>query len=125
MRKKRGVSILQYGTSNPINKQFIICLSPKSFSQGFLLIFKFSENCPKTHQKFPEKNIAHELYQKQFPEFFNFPKFSENSETIMVNVRFQFCLAAESIVQLYTETGSEISIDFGPENMWKYVANLD
>ena len=28
-------------------------------------------------------------------------------------------------VQLYTKTGLEISIDFGPENMWQYVANLD
>ena len=24
-----------------------------------------------------------------------------------------------------TNTGLEISIDFGPENMWQYVANLD
>ena len=30
-------------------------ISPKSFSQGFLLIFKFSKNCPKTHLEFPEK----------------------------------------------------------------------
>ena len=30
-------------------------ISPKSFSQGFWLIFKFSENCPKTHREFPEK----------------------------------------------------------------------
>ena len=30
-------------------------ISPKSFSEGFLLIFKFSENCPKTHREFPEK----------------------------------------------------------------------
>ena len=28
-------------------------------------------------------------------------------------------------VQLYTKTGLEISIDFGPENMWQYVVNLD
>ena len=30
-------------------------ISPKLFSQGFLLIFKFSENCPKTHREFTEK----------------------------------------------------------------------
>ena len=28
-------------------------------------------------------------------------------------------------VQIYTKTGLEISIDFGPENMSQYVANLD
>ena len=28
-------------------------------------------------------------------------------------------------VQLYTKTDLEISIDFGPENMWQYIANLD
>ena len=28
-------------------------------------------------------------------------------------------------VQLYTEAGLEISTDFGPENMWQYVANLE
>ena len=36
---------------------------------------------------------------KAFPEFYNFPKFSENFETILVNVRCQFCLAAEFIGQ--------------------------
>ena len=91
------------------------------FSVDFQIFRKLSENSPKISRK----NIAHELYQKPFPEFFNFPKFSENSETIMVKVRFQFCLAAESIVQFYTKTGLEISMDFGPENMCKYVANLD
>ena len=30
-------------------------IKPKSFPQGFLLIFKFSENCPKTHREFSEK----------------------------------------------------------------------
>ena len=39
--------------------------SPKSFSYGFLLIFKFSENCPKTLWEFPEK-IAQELHRKPF-----------------------------------------------------------
>ena len=28
-------------------------------------------------------------------------------------------------IQLYPKTGLEISVDFGPENMWQYVANLD
>ena len=27
-------------------------------------------------------------------------------------------------VQLHTKTGLEISKDFGPENMWQYIANL-
>ena len=43
--------------------------------------------------------ITHEFYQKLFPEFYNFPKFSENLETTLVDVRFQFCLAPESIGQ--------------------------
>ena len=74
MRKKRGLSISRYGTSNPVNKYFIAWqkrkyseqsptilrktfheIRPKSFSQGFLLIFKFSENCPKIHREFSEK----------------------------------------------------------------------
>ena len=63
-------------------------ISAKSCSQGFLLIFKFSGNCPKTHREFPEKIIAHEFNQKHFPEFYNFPGFSESFETILVNVRF-------------------------------------
>ena len=37
-------------------------ISPKSFSQGFLLSFKFCENCLKTHQEFHKKIIAHEVY---------------------------------------------------------------
>ena len=45
------------------------------------------------------KIIGHEFCEKHFPEFYNFPKFSENFETILVNVRFQFCLAVESIGQ--------------------------
>ena len=74
-------------------------ISPKSFSQGFPLIFKFSENCPKTYQELPEELIIGEFYQKRFPEIYNFPKFFENLETILADVRFQFCLAAESIGQ--------------------------
>ena len=74
-------------------------ISPKSFSQGFLLIFKFSENCPKTNQEISRKIIVHEFHQKYFPEFYNFLKFSENFETTLVNVPFQFCLATESIGQ--------------------------
>ena len=30
-------------------------ISPKSFFYGFLLIFKFSKNRPKSHREFPEK----------------------------------------------------------------------
>ena len=82
-----------------IFRNFFREIIPKSFSQGFLLIFKFSENCPKTYREFPDELIAHEFYQKHFPEFYNFPKFSKNLETILVNVRFQICLAAESIGQ--------------------------
>ena len=64
--KKRGLSISRYGTSNPVNslldgknanipnidRQFVDNslknifheISSKSFSKGFLLILKFSEN---------------------------------------------------------------------------------
>ena len=58
-----------------INYIFLIKMSENK-KKGFLLIFKFSENCPKTHREFPEK-IIHEFHQKYFPEFY-FPKFSEN-----------------------------------------------
>ena len=73
-------------------------ISPKSFSQGFLLISDFSTIVSKLAKNFPEK-IAHEFYQKHFLESDNLPKFSEIFETILLNVRFQFCLAAESIGQ--------------------------
>ena len=43
--------------------------------------------------------MVHESYLKHFLEFNNYPKFSENFEPILVNVRFQFCLAAESVGQ--------------------------
>ena len=54
-----------------------------------------AENLPGIFRKI----ISEELYQKHLPEFYNFPKFSENFETILVEVRFQFCLAAEYIGQ--------------------------
>ena len=56
---------------------------------------KLPENSPRICRKI----IVHEFHQKYFPEFYNFPKFPENFETSLVNVPFQFCLAAESIGQ--------------------------
>ena len=73
-------------------------LVQKSVLQDFLLIFNFSKLVRKLTKNFPI-NIAHEFYQKHFPESYSFPKFSEKFETILVNVRFQFWLAAESIGQ--------------------------
>ena len=70
-------------------------IDPKSFSQGFPLIFKFSENSPRISREI----MAHEFHQKHFPEFYNFLKFSDNFETILVIVRFQFRFATESIGQ--------------------------
>ena len=64
----------------------------KSFSQGFLLISNFPTIVRKLTKNFLEK-LAREFYQKHFPEFDNLPKFSENFETILLNVRFQFCFA--------------------------------
>ena len=64
-------------------------LSPESFSRCFLLIFQF----PETYRKI----IVCDFCQKHLPEFYNFPKFSENFETIFVNILFQFCLSAEFI----------------------------
>ena len=43
--------------------------------------------------------MAHKFHEKHFPEFYNFPTISENFATILVNVRFQHCFAAESIGQ--------------------------
>ena len=37
------------------------------------------------------------FYQKHFSDISKFPTFSENFDTTFVNVRFKFCLAAESI----------------------------
>ena len=68
-------------------------INPKSFSEGFLTIFKFSENFPKTHREYPKKIIAHEFYEMSFITFRSFP---ENLATILVNMRFQFCLVSES-----------------------------
>ena len=64
----------------------------------FCVDFQSSENCPKTKREFP-KIIGHKFYQKHFPKFYNFPEFSQNFESNLVKVCFQFCLAAESIGQ--------------------------
>ena len=74
-------------------------IRPKLFSQGFLLIFQVFRKLSKNSPRIFRKIIAQEFYQKDFSEFYNFPKFSENFETILVDVRFQFCSAAESIGQ--------------------------
>ena len=65
------------------------------FSVEFQVFRKLSENSQRSFQKI----ITHELYQRNFPDFCSFLKFSENFETILVNIHFQFCLAAESIGQ--------------------------
>ena len=65
------------------------------FFVDFQIFQKLSETSPRTFRKI----IAQEFYQKHLPEFYNFPKFSKTFETIFVDVRFQFCLAAESIGQ--------------------------
>ena len=73
----------------------------RTFTQNLPTISEKFFFLTKTYQEFPEALITHEFYktQKRFPEFYNFLKFSENLETILVDVRFQFCLAAESIWQ--------------------------
>ena len=48
----------------------------KVSSVDFQIFQKLSENLPRISRKI----IAHEFYQKFFPEFYNFPKFSENFE---------------------------------------------
>ena len=104
-RAIRLINSLLHGKNENIPKftenlrKFFREISPKSFSQAFLLIFKFSENCPKTYREVPKELIAQKFYRKHLPEFYSFPKFSKNLETILVNVRFQFCVAAESIGQ--------------------------
>ena len=63
-----------------LRKNIIHEISPKSFSQGFLLILKFSKNFPKTHREFSEK-IAHEFYWKPFMSFMtsqSFPRIWDN-----------------------------------------------
>ena len=63
------------------------------FSAVFLIFRKLSENS----QRISREIITHKLYQEHFLEFYNVPKFSENLETILDNVRFQLCLAAASV----------------------------
>ena len=41
-------------------------ISPKSFPQSFLLIFKFYQNCPQTHREVLERIIVYEFYQNHF-----------------------------------------------------------
>ena len=64
-------------------------------SVDFQIFDKSSENSPRIFRKL----FAHKFYQKYFPEFYNFSTFSGDFEAILINVRFQFCLAAESIGQ--------------------------
>ena len=65
------------------------------FSVDLQIFRKLSENSPRISRKM----IVRKFYQKHFPEFHNFSKISENFETILINVHFQFCLAVESIGQ--------------------------
>ena len=64
-------------------------------SVDFQIFHKLSENSPGISRRL----IDHEFYQKHFPEFYGFPKFSEDFETILFDVHFLFCLAAESVEQ--------------------------
>ena len=68
-------------------------ISLKSFSKGYLLIFKFSENCPKAHREFPEKLSLTSFIKSIFPSFITFRSFPR----ILWSTCFQFCFAAESI----------------------------
>ena len=75
-------------------------ISPKLFftklvQNHFPKVFCRFSNFPRIVGKI----IVHEFYRKHFPEFHNFSKFSENFETILINVHFQFCSAVESIGQ--------------------------
>ena len=80
-----------------LKKIFFMKLDQNHFSKVFVdfqIFLKLSENSPRIfRKKFSLKNFI----KKRFPEFYNFPKFSENSETILGDVRFQFCLAAGSM----------------------------
>ena len=40
--------------------------------------FQIFQKLSESSSPFSRKIIAHEFYQKHFPEFYNFPKFSEN-----------------------------------------------
>ena len=50
-------------------------VSLKSFFQGFLLIFKFSENSPQTHREFPKKLSFTSYIKGSFPSFITFLSF--------------------------------------------------
>ena len=101
----------RYDTNNPVNKQFItwqkrkypnidrqfVDNAPKKIffaklvQNHFPKVFrKFSDNSPRILRKNRSRVLL-----KTFPECYSFPKFSEN----LLNMRYQFCLAAESIRQ--------------------------
>ena len=52
-----------------LKKHFFHEIGPKSFSQGFLLIFQIFRKLSENSGRIFRKVIAQELYQKHFPEF--------------------------------------------------------
>ena len=60
-----------------------------SFFPRFSVYSRIFRKLSKNSSIISLKIIAHEFYQKYFPEFYNFPMFSVNSETILVNLCFR------------------------------------
>ena len=73
-------------------------MSLKSFFQGFLFILNFPKVVQKLSEYFAE-NYLSQVLPKAFPEFYGSPNLSNNFETILVHIRFQFSSKAESIGQ--------------------------
>ena len=67
MKQKCTENPTKFADNFPKN-EFSRNLSKMNF-QGFLMILKFSENRPKSHRAFPEKNASRDL-PKTFSPFF-------------------------------------------------------
>ena len=82
-------------TCRQFSEKLFFINSPKPFSQDFLWIFKFSENCPKTHRGFPKKYSR--ILSKASCRVSKLSVVFKEFETILVNTHFQFCSAADPL----------------------------
>ena len=90
-----GLSTESFLASWPSQYKFLInefLIKKSVYSADFRTIFR---KLYKKLLKIFRKIIK--FYQKHFPDISKFPTFSRNFDTTFVNVRFKFCLAADSI----------------------------
>ena len=98
MAKNENIPNINRQFADNSSKKYFHEISPKSFPKDFRWFSNFPKIDRKLTENFP-KNSRSRVLWKHLPKFYNFPKFSETFETILVNVRCLFCLAAEFIKQ--------------------------